>query len=97
MIVDNEFLTYFGVVAERRGIFDTLEVFRKALSRGAHVKLLIIGPIDRSDKKRFLAAIHSPNNSPHPGDDVHRPSGVSLTNLIREPLYNVRMTPREVV
>lgn len=52
-------LTYFGVVAERRGIFDTLEVFRKALSRGAHVKLLVIGPIDRSDKKRFMAAIHS--------------------------------------
>ncbi|MDI3527169.1 MAG: hypothetical protein PWR03_1352 [Tenuifilum sp.] len=46
-------LMYFGAVAERRGIFDTFEVFKKAIQIEPNLKLLIIGPVDKSDKKKF--------------------------------------------
>ena len=44
---------YFGVVAERRGIFDTLEVFERVLLNEQNVLLRIIGPVDNADKDRF--------------------------------------------
>ena len=43
---------YFGAIAERRGIFETLSAFDK-VSRTYNTKLLIIGPVDNSDKERF--------------------------------------------
>lgn len=54
-------LFYFGRVAERRGIFETLEVFKLALKKQLNVELLIIGPVDKSDKNRFLKEINSPS------------------------------------
>lgn len=50
-------LMYFGGVAERRGIFDTIEVFSKGLDRKLNIELLIIGPVDKADEKRFLDEI----------------------------------------
>ncbi|MDG1045399.1 MAG: glycosyltransferase family 4 protein [Bacteroidia bacterium] len=44
---------YFGVVAERRGIFDTLEVFERILSDEQNILLRIIGPVDSADRDRF--------------------------------------------
>lgn len=44
---------YFGVVGERRGIFDTLEVFERALKIHKNILLRIIGPVDRADRKKF--------------------------------------------
>jgi glycosyltransferase involved in cell wall biosynthesis len=44
---------YFGVVAERRGIFDTLEVFERILMNGQNILLRIIGPVDSADSNRF--------------------------------------------
>lgn len=48
---------YFGVVAERRGIFDAIGVFRNVLSDGYDASLLIIGPIDKKDRDRFFNSI----------------------------------------
>lgn len=47
-------LMYFGAVAERRGIFDTLNVLQKAIKINSNIDLLIIGPIDKADKKLFF-------------------------------------------
>ncbi len=54
-------LMYFGGVAERRGIFETLQVFEKGLENNLNIDLLIIGPIDKADKARFLDIINRPN------------------------------------
>ena len=51
-------LMYFGGIAERRGIFETLTVFENGLERGLNIELLIIGPIDKADKNRFLHEIN---------------------------------------
>ena len=58
-------LMYFGGVAERRGIFETLIVFEKALTKNLNIELLIIGPIDKADKKRFFHKINAPNLKNH--------------------------------
>jgi glycosyltransferase involved in cell wall biosynthesis len=47
-------LFYFGTVAERRGIFDALEVFRKLQGKAINVRLMIAGPVDKKDRKRFF-------------------------------------------
>lgn len=44
---------YFGVVAERRGIFETLDIFERALANDPNVLLRIIGPVDKADKANF--------------------------------------------
>jgi len=44
---------YFGIVAKRRGLFDVLEVLRELKEERYDFKLLVIGPIDKSDKKLF--------------------------------------------
>lgn len=52
-------ILYFGVVAERRGIFDVLDVFEKLASENHPSRFLIIGPVDKKDKKRFFGTIDS--------------------------------------
>jgi glycosyltransferase involved in cell wall biosynthesis len=52
-------LMYFGRVAERRGIFDTIEVLKKGLDKKLNIELLIIGPVDKADEKKFLEEISS--------------------------------------
>jgi glycosyltransferase involved in cell wall biosynthesis len=44
---------YFGIVAERRGIFDVIDVFSELVRENQKIVLLIIGPVDKKDKKRF--------------------------------------------
>jgi len=44
---------YYGVIAERRGIFDALKVFREVISEGHDLEFLIIGPVDKKDRSRF--------------------------------------------
>ncbi len=53
-------LMYFGVVAERRGVFETLQVFEKGLKNNLNIDLLIIGPVDKIDRKRFFKEINKP-------------------------------------
>lgn len=50
-------LLYFGAVAERRGIFDAIEATRQVLKDGIKIKLLIIGPVDKADKNRFMSLL----------------------------------------
>jgi glycosyltransferase involved in cell wall biosynthesis len=46
-------LFYFGVVAERRGIFSTIDALRVCLAEKLDVELLIVGPVDKADRERF--------------------------------------------
>jgi glycosyltransferase involved in cell wall biosynthesis len=46
---------YFGVVAERRGIFDALEVFEQLARENHPSGFLIIGPVDKKDRERFFS------------------------------------------
>ena len=58
-------LFYFGMVAERRGIFETINSFRNILIKGFNVKLLIIGPTDKADSYKFFELINSSNLKNH--------------------------------
>ena len=50
----NSFLLfYFGAIAERRGIFTTLEAILILVKKKLPVKLLIIGPVDQADVSTF--------------------------------------------
>lgn len=46
-------LLYYGVIALRRGIFDTLVVFNDLVKNNYNVNLLLIGPVDRKDMEQF--------------------------------------------
>jgi len=46
-------LFYYGVIAERRGIFDALEVFINLVKEGYPVNFLLIGPVDKKDMPLF--------------------------------------------
>ena len=50
---DFPILFYYGVIAERRGIFDALEVFINLVKENYPVNFLLIGPVDKKDKARF--------------------------------------------
>ena len=52
-------LFYFGVVAERRGIFDALSVFEELAAENHPLVFLIIGPADKKDSNRFSVIINS--------------------------------------
>lgn len=75
---NNVTLMYFGGVAERRGIFDTLSVFEKALDRGLNIELLIIGPVDKADKKRFFREI----NHEKLKDNINYIPWIDLSDLV---------------
>ena len=49
---------YYGVIAERRGAFDSLEVFMNLVKENYHVNFLLIGPVDKKDKTHFLKLIN---------------------------------------
>lgn len=50
---------YFGIVAERRGVFDVLDVFHSFTRDDHPLVFLVIGPIDRKDRELFMKAIHT--------------------------------------
>jgi len=54
-------LFYFGVIAERRGIFEALEAFRQVIAGGHKAQLLAIGPIDKKDRERFESYLSIPS------------------------------------
>jgi glycosyltransferase involved in cell wall biosynthesis len=49
---------YFGVIAERRGVFDALRVFIDLVNEKVPVNFLFIGPVDKKDKERFLKQVN---------------------------------------
>jgi glycosyltransferase involved in cell wall biosynthesis len=50
-------LFYYGVIAERRGIFDALDVFSRLVKEEYPVSLLLIGPVDKKDLQPFSELI----------------------------------------
>lgn len=56
----NPVLFYFGIVAERRGIFDALSAFSRVLREGHKADFLIIGPVDKKDRSLFHTVISAP-------------------------------------
>ena len=54
-------ILYFGVVAERRGIFNAISSFREVVNKGYDAELLVIGPIDKKDRSRFFEMISDPH------------------------------------
>ncbi len=52
-------LFYFGGIARRRGIYTLITAHQKLLEKGYDVKLLLIGPVDKAERSRFLQAIAS--------------------------------------
>lgn len=54
-------LFYFGVVAKRRGIIDILPWLIKLHEAGKKFHTLIIGPVDKADKKAFFNYINHPS------------------------------------
>lgn len=54
---EHPLLLYYGVIAERRGIFETLKVFSGLLKNSHEVNLLLIGPVDKKDRDRFNEAL----------------------------------------
>lgn len=50
---DFPILLYYGVIAERRGVFETLEVFHELIKNRYEVNLLLIGPVDKKDREYF--------------------------------------------
>ncbi|TFH36355.1 MAG: glycosyltransferase [Bacteroidia bacterium] len=44
---------YFGVIAERRGIFTAITAFNQLIGEGLNCQLVIIGPVDRADRPQF--------------------------------------------
>ncbi|MDD3737964.1 MAG: glycosyltransferase family 4 protein [Lentimicrobiaceae bacterium] len=55
---DKVTLMYFGAVAERRGIFDAIDVLEKCLNEKLNIDFLIIGPVDKADKESFFSQIN---------------------------------------
>lgn len=70
-------ILYFGVVAERRGIFDVLSVLRQMADMEHPVAFLIIGPVDKKDKQPFLQEI----NSEHLRNRVQYIPWIDMTDL----------------
>jgi glycosyltransferase involved in cell wall biosynthesis len=52
-------ILYFGVIAERRGVFDALKVFIDVVRENYKVNFLFIGPVDKKDKHRFHKLINN--------------------------------------
>lgn len=50
---DFPILLYYGVIAERRGIFETIDVFYELVKNKFEVNLLLIGPVDKKDREYF--------------------------------------------
>ncbi len=48
---------YYGVIAERRGIFEALRVFINLVKEDYPVNFLLIGPVDKKDKPSFSELI----------------------------------------
>jgi glycosyltransferase involved in cell wall biosynthesis len=85
-------LFYFGVIAERRGIFTSIEALRELLQRGHDVKLLLIGRVDKDDQARFQACLQDPSLQPalvhYPWKDISLlPSYVHVSDVCLSPIF----------
>lgn len=56
---DDFILFYFGGISKRRGIKIVFEALKILIRTHPNIKLLLIGPIDKNEKKTFLEIINS--------------------------------------
>jgi len=56
---DKSVIFYFGVVAERRGVFDVIDVLSHLAKDNYPSVFLVIGPIDKKDRERFFSMVNS--------------------------------------
>jgi len=85
-------LLYFGGVAERRGIFESIEALKETLKQNKNIRLLIIGPVDKADRKRFQAAIQQSTVKNHityiPWIDISQlPSYLHISDACLAPFH----------
>lgn len=85
-------LLYFGGVAERRGIFESIKALQEILKQDKKVRLLIIGPVDKADRKRFQTAIQQATVKNHityiPWIDISQlPSYLHISDACLAPFH----------
>ena len=54
---DFPIILYYGVIAERRGVFDAIDMFTGLIKDNYRANLLFIGPVDKKDIVRFQKEI----------------------------------------
>ncbi len=52
-------LLYFGVISRRRGIHTAVEALAKVIENDPEIHLLLIGPVDRDEKKDFQSLFNN--------------------------------------
>lgn len=85
-------LFYFGVIAERRGVFTSIEALRSLLMQGFDVKLLLIGRVDKDDQTKFQACLRDPVLQSaiihFPWKDIqHLPSYIRISDICLSPIF----------
>lgn len=88
---DDFFIFYFGIIAERRGIYTLMEAVEKIAEKHRQVKLLLIGPVDNAEKKKFQKASEkleqSANLIYYPWKDISLlPSYIDIADVCISPL-----------
>ena len=58
-------LFYFGVISQRRGVFTVIDALEKLIKEILSIKLLLIGPVDKAEKDKFLKTINTPKLKKH--------------------------------
>lgn len=85
-------LFYFGVIAERRGIFTSIEALRMLVQQGLDIKLLLIGRVDKSDQARLDDYLNDPVLKEalihYPWKDIqYLPSYVHVSDVCLSPIF----------
>jgi glycosyltransferase involved in cell wall biosynthesis len=62
---DSKIIFYFGGIAERRGIYTLISALSKLLQSRWNVKLLLIGPVDKAERKTFYSRIQKSDVKDH--------------------------------
>lgn len=85
------FLFYFGGISERRGIFTCIDALKLIIKDYPMVTLLLIGPVDKAEKKQFLKTISMPEVIDHiiyiPWCEIEfLPSYISVSDICLSPI-----------
>ena len=70
-------IIYFGVIGERRGVYSLMRAMRDLRQKNLDVHLLLIGPVDKAERKTFFKTIGNPLYK----SSVHYVSWVNMEDL----------------
>jgi len=84
-------LFYFGGISKRRGVFMVIESLKTLVIKIPNIKLLLIGPVDKAEKKEFELAISQKeikdNIIYYPWKDISLlPSYITYSNICISPI-----------